>query len=70
MDDHDGNHGDAMDSSEDCEKYFLEILSERVKKEPNGVPILKGVDWIEMNEKIFLKFALRYGPERLKGKYQ
>ncbi|GJZ51891.1 hypothetical protein Tco_0606406 [Tanacetum coccineum] len=61
---HDGNHWDTMEWSENCEKYFLDILSERVKKEPNGAPIFKGIDWIEMDEKIFLKFGLRYGPDR------
>ena len=59
---HDGNHGDTMESmdlSEECAKYFLEILSERVKKEPNGAPILKGVDWVEMNEKIFFEICIK-----------
>lgn len=55
--------------SEECERYFLEVLGERVKRDPNGAPIFKGTDWIEMDEVIFLKFGMRYGPEKLKGKY-
>ena len=62
------DHGDAMDWSEDCEKYFLEILSERVKKEKNGAPILKGVDWIEMNEKIFFEICIKIWTWKVKGK--
>lgn len=64
-----GNNVDTMEWAEDCEKYFLEILAEMVKRDPNGSPILNGTDWLEIDEKIFLKFALRYGQERLKAKY-
>ncbi|GJS32363.1 hypothetical protein Tco_0530745 [Tanacetum coccineum] len=31
--------------------------------------IFKGTDWIEMDEKIFLKFGLRYGLDRIKSEY-
>lgn len=60
---------DAMEWTEDREKYFLEMLVERVGRDLNGSPVFKGNDWIEMDEQIFLKFALRYGPYKLKGKY-
>ncbi|CAI9271179.1 unnamed protein product [Lactuca saligna] len=64
-----GHSGDAMDWTEECEKYLLDILHERVKRDPNGAPIFKGTDWVEMDEQIFMKFAIRYGAEMLKGKY-
>ncbi|KAL6543350.1 hypothetical protein OROHE_010870 [Orobanche hederae] len=62
-------HGDPVGWSEEAEKYFLEILAERVKRDPNGAPIFKGTDWLEMDENMFLKLGLRYGPEKLRGKY-
>ncbi|CAI9296120.1 unnamed protein product [Lactuca saligna] len=64
-----GHSGDTMDWTEECEKYLLDILHARVKRDPNGAPIFKGTDWVEMDEQIFMKFAIRYGPEKLKGKY-
>lgn len=60
-------HADPIEWSEEGERYFLEILGERVKKDPNGALIFKGTDWIEMDEFMFLKFGLRYGPKKLKG---
>ena len=63
------NHGEAMDWPEDIEKFFLEILAERDKRDPNGTPVFKESDWIEIDEVIFLKFALSYSPEKLKEKY-
>ncbi|KAK1397201.1 hypothetical protein POM88_007064 [Heracleum sosnowskyi] len=62
-------HGDPIEWFEEAEKYFLEVLAERVKRDPNGAPIFKGIDWIEMDEVMFFKFVFRYGPEKLKGKY-
>ncbi|GKC00480.1 hypothetical protein Tco_0986616 [Tanacetum coccineum] len=64
-----GEHGDAMEWPEEREKYLLEILLERVKRDPNGSPVFKVSDWADMSEQIFLKFAVRYGPKKVKGKY-
>ncbi|KAK9059148.1 hypothetical protein SSX86_021767 [Deinandra increscens subsp. villosa] len=66
---HSGNCGDAMEWSDECVKYFLDLLAEKVKKDPNSAPILKTSDWNEMDEKIFVTFALKYGPDKLKAKY-
>ena len=62
-------HDDAMESTEDCERFFLEILAERVKRHVNGSSFFTLTDWFNMDEQIFLKFAIRYGPDKLKGKY-
>lgn len=64
-----GQSGDAMEWTEDCVKFFLELLSEKVKKDPNSAPTLKLSDWNEIDEKIFLRFALKYGSDKLKAKY-
>ena len=64
-----GNSEDAKDWSENNENAFLSILYERVKKDPNGTPIFKPSDWIEMDDELFLVTGERYGTERLKGKY-
>lgn len=62
-------HKDAIEWDEDREKYFLELLSERVRKDPNGSLIFKGTKWTEMDDEIYVKFGLRYGEHKLKGKY-
>lgn len=62
-------HDDAMEWTEDCERFFLEILAERVKRHVNGSSSFTSTDWFNMDEQIFLKFAIRYGPDKLKGKY-
>ena len=64
-----GGHDDAMEWTEDCERFFLEILAERVKRHVDGSSIFTLTDWFNMDEQIFLKFAIRYGPDKLKGKY-
>ena len=64
-----GHNRDSMEWTKDCEKYLLEILAERVKRDPNGALIFKGTDWQEVDEQFFMKFALRYGYERVKAKY-
>ncbi|GKA49193.1 L10-interacting MYB domain-containing protein [Tanacetum coccineum] len=64
-----GGHDHAMEWTEDCEKFFLEILAERVKRHVNGSSVFTLTDWFNMDEQIFLKFAIRYGPDKLKGKY-
>ena len=48
---------------------FSKVLMERVKRDPNNSPVFKVSDWTDMSEQIFLKFAVRYGPEKVKGKY-
>ena len=58
-----------MEWTEDCEKYLLEILAERVKRDPLGAPIFKGIDWQGVDEQIFMKFARRYGYEKVKENY-
>ena len=64
-----GNSEDAKDWSENNENAFLLILYERVKKDPNGTPIFKPSDWLEMDDELFLVTGERYGTDRLKGKY-
>ncbi|KAK7311301.1 hypothetical protein RJT34_09347 [Clitoria ternatea] len=34
------NHGEAMEWTEECEKFFLEILAEMVNRDPNDLIIL------------------------------
>ncbi|PWA79467.1 hypothetical protein CTI12_AA206250 [Artemisia annua] len=53
-------HDDAMEWAEDCERFFLEILAERVKRHVNGSSFFTLTDWFNMDEQIFLKFAIRY----------
>lgn len=65
----DDTHGETMEWSEEREKYFLELLAERVNRDANGTPIYKKSDWVQMNEKIFMKFGLSYGEIKLKAKY-
>ena len=61
--------GETMEWSEEREKFFLELLAERVNRDANGTPIYKKCDWVQMNEKIFMKFGLSYGEIKLKAKY-
>ena len=49
--------GDAMDWPDDCEKFLLEILAERIKKDPNGAPVFKGTDWKEMDDEFFYEIC-------------
>ncbi|PWA40898.1 hypothetical protein CTI12_AA558530 [Artemisia annua] len=65
----DDTHGETMEWSEAGEKYFLELLAEKVTRDANGTPIYKKSDWLKMNEKIFMKFGLSYGENKLKAKY-
>ncbi|XP_074322842.1 uncharacterized protein LOC141659815 [Apium graveolens] len=37
-------HGELVEWTEETEKNFLEILAERVKRDPNGAPIFKTTD--------------------------
>ena len=65
----DDTHGETMEWSEEREKFFLELLAERVNRDANGTPIYKKCDWVQMNDKIFMKFGLSYGEIKLKAKY-
>nr|XP_043639265.1 L10-interacting MYB domain-containing protein-like [Erigeron canadensis] len=69
MSGHNGISGDTMEWTEDCVKFFLDLLAEKVKKDPNSTPTLKMTNWKELDDKILVKFALSYGPEKLKAKY-
>ncbi|XP_050234847.1 uncharacterized protein LOC126683061 [Mercurialis annua] len=60
---------DAKDWHEKNENIFLEILCEKVKKDPNGTPVFKSSDWQEIDDELFLVTGERYEMERLKGKY-
>ena len=64
-----GDGEDAKEWSDYNENVFLKILNERVKKDPNGSPSFKPSDWQEMNEELFLVIGEKYGPNKLKGKF-
>ncbi|XP_074322880.1 uncharacterized protein LOC141659852 [Apium graveolens] len=60
-------HGEPVEWTKETEKNFLEILAERVKRDPNRAPIFKTIDWQEMDDKV--QTGIKYGPDKLKGKY-
>ncbi|KAK6911088.1 Myb/SANT-like domain [Dillenia turbinata] len=64
-----GNLGNHMEWFEEAEKTFLKILAERVRRDPNGAPILKAIDWTEINDLLLARTGLQYGMDRLRGKY-
>ena len=67
---HSGDGEDTMDWSEKNENTFLQIVYEKVKRDPNGARTFKPSDWDNMDEELFLAVGKRYRVERLKGKYQ
>ncbi|KAK6923296.1 Myb/SANT-like domain [Dillenia turbinata] len=64
-----GNLGDSMEWSEEVEEIFLDILAERVRRDPNGAPILKATNWTEIDDLLLARTGLQYGMDRLRGKY-
>lgn len=51
------------------ERLFLDILIEKVKRDPNGAPSFKGTDWHEIDDLVTLSTGMRFGVVKLKGKY-
>ncbi|KAL5699869.1 hypothetical protein ACHQM5_030706 [Ranunculus cassubicifolius] len=60
---------DVKDWPEKNEASFLKILYERVKLDINGAPTFKTSDWKAIDEELFLEIGVRYGEDKLKGKY-
>lgn len=60
---------DTMDWSDKNENALLTIIYERVKQDVNAAPTFKPSDWKDIDEELFLETGVRYGSDKVKGKY-
>ena len=69
----DGEHrnvnGEYLKWPDTNENIYLQMLYKRVRNDPNNTPSFKTSDYQQMDEEIFATTGTRYGPDKLKAKY-